>query len=466
MDPLRHFVLRSHRWPFFNRSYASVYRVGRSLLGVLGRQDPDLKGMFLRVSDDPDLPGLSDYDLTVTPREASTTERLEFLGRFWRRYAGVKRFLPMLGETDILPPPDLIDYMLFGPGPTAARKRLSILFERLPPRWKGPFREAYERQGDRVSQDELLREALLRHIRFVVPRALEHSLNPDFTRDLMLDHAASRIFSIVNRTIPPAGERSSTLHRELRELTRACRRQDIPAKAEKAGVMPAEGQGPEVLRLLLRLLLPLLRPVLRSVDYPAPSILLWTGLASRGRSCLAVVAEDGLEEKPLLALVRGLAGAWRAGGDIWQRFFSNDPYQAYFPTPPYPVFLSRSMWRSWMYMSPFEAAAVSAGGCLVAGDDSILTEATPYSGMLPGYVSAHYAAMLSLRNNWRTLTPEKRPGFYPLAIDLVRAWRSALEGGPIRTGQRSGRAETPGLSRGYEILQRELTGLRSQLPIH
>jgi len=457
MRPVRKFVLRSHQWPCFRSAYEAIYRGGKSLLSILGRLDSSIIGMFLRTSDEPSVLGLSDYDITVTPQDAPTSERLQFLAQFWQRYVAMKRILPMLGEADILPPQDLIDYMLLGPGPMAAGKRLSVLFERFPAKWQKPFQEAFAQDGRHVSQFDLLREALLRHIRFVVPLGLEYALNSNPIQGVRLDHVTLKILSIIRSVSQPAGETFSTLHQEFRELSLACQRQEIPAKGN-AEIVPATSPSSEVLQLLW----PHLQPLLRSRAYPSPSIVLWTGLGSRDKLCLAVVVEDVLGKRPFLTLIRDLARAWQASSKVWQQFFCNDPFQAYFPTPAYPVFVSRSIWRSWMYLLPFEAAAITAGGQLVAGDASVFAEASPHLEALPRCLSTHYAAMLSLRHNWRTLTPDNRPRFYPLACDQVRAWRSALDGEPIRTRPDFDPAEQVGLHQGYEALQQELAQLRQQ----
>ena len=461
MNSLQNFVLRSSRWPILNCIYKGIYRGGESLLSVLGRLDSSIIGMFLRTSNEPSIPGLSDYDLTVTPRDATTSERLKFLAQFWKRYAVVKRILPMLGETDILPPQDLIDYMILGPGPIVARKQLSVLFERFPSEWKNRFQEAFARQSCHVSQADFLKEAILRHLRFVVPSGLEYTLNPNFIQGVQLDHFTFKIFSIIRSNTQPTGEKLSALHQEFRELSLACQQQEIPEKV-KVEVVSATHSYSEVLQLLW----PHLRPLLQSHAYPIPTIVLWTGFGSRDRLCLAVVVDDDLEEEPFLKFIRDLAGAWQASRNVWQKFFCNDPFQAYFPIPSYPIFVSRSIWRSWMYLLPLEAAAVDATGNLVAGDESVLTEISPNFKTLPRDISTRYAAMLSLRNNWRTLTPDNRPRFYSLAHEQVRTWRLTMEGEPICTKPEYDYTESQELHQGYETLQQELTRLRNLLIGH
>lgn len=458
MNYIRKFVLRSHRWPFFRWFYDGVYRGGRFLLGALGRLDSSIIGMFLRTSSEPSIPGLSDFDLTVTPQDAPTSERLQFLARFWKRYAVVKRILPMLRETDILPPQDLIDYMTFGPGPTVARKRLSILFERFPPKWKNRFREIFEKQSCHISKADFIREAILRHVRFVVPVGLEYTLSPNPIQGVRLDHFTFKVLSIIQSATQPYKETLSALYQEFRELSLTCQREEIPEEG-MAEVVPAARPSSDVLHLLW----PHLQPLLRSPAYPSPSIVIWTGLGTRDRLCMAVVVDDDMEQGPFLKFIRDLARAWQASRRVWQEFFCNGPFQAYFPIPSYPVFVSQSIWRSWMYLIPFEAAAVRSGGQLVAGEESILAEVSPYMETLPRDISTRYAAMLSLRNNWRTLAPINRPRFYSLACGQVRAWRLALEGDPICTRTELDHSESVDLHQGYEMLQHELTQLRHRL---
>jgi hypothetical protein len=458
MNSLRKFVITSHRRPIFSRFYDGVYNGGESLLGIMGRLDPSIIGMFMRTSNDPGIPGLSDYDLTVTPCDAPASERLRFLARFWQRYAVLKRMLPMLGETDILPPQDLMDYILLGPGPTVARKRLTILFERFPPRWKGDFQEVLARQNDHVCENDLLREAILRHLLFVVPQGQEYLLNRDTFQGIRLNHLTSKVLSVIQGTAPDPPKEPATLYREFRELSLACLKLEINGKGE-APVLPRASSGPEVWPHLKSHF----ESLSRSPAYPGPSLVLWRTPGSRNRFCLAAVVEDDLEEGPFLTLIGDLARARRATIRAWQRFFFSRPFQACFPMPPYPLYVSRSMWRSWMYLVPTESAAVYAGGVLAAGDPSVLDEAGPRLETLARDISTRYAAMLSLRNNWRRLDPTNRPRFYPLARDLVRDWRLALEGKPMFSGPESNEEEPVDLHRGYEMLQMELMQLRPLL---
>jgi hypothetical protein len=461
MYSLRKFVITSHRRPVFRRFYDGIYNGGESLLGILGRLDPSIIGVFMRTSNDPGIPGLSDYDLTVTPKVASTSERLRFLGKFWHRYALLKRMLPMLGETDILPPRDLIDYILLGPGPTVARKRLTILFESFPPRWIVDFQEAFARQDDHVGENDLLREAILRHLLFVVPHGLEYILTRDPIQEIWLNHLTSKVHSVIQGTAPDPLKEPTSLYREFRGLSLTCRQLKINVRGE-APVLPRASSGPAVWPLLE----PYLKCLSRSPAYPSPSMVLWRTSGSRNRFCLAVVIEDDLEESPFLTLIEDLARARRVSQGIWQKFFYSRPFQACFPLPPYPLYVSRSMWRSWMYLVPTEAAAVCAGGDLVAGDPSVLAEARPRLETLPRDISTRYAAMLSLRNNWRRLDPANRPRFYTMARDLVRDWRLALEGKPIFTEPESDADEPVDLHQGYEMLQKELMQLRPLLMDH
>lgn len=461
MNHFRNFVLRSNRWPFFKWIYKGIYRGGESLLGALGRLDSSIIGMFLRTSNESSIPGLSDYDLTITPRDASTSERLKFLTQFWKRYAAVKRILPMLCETDILPPQDLIDYMILGPGPTVARKRLSILFERFPSNWKDRFQEAFSCQNCHVSQDDFLKEAILRHLRFVVPKSLEYTLNPNLIHGAQLDHFIFKIFNVIRNNTNQIEKTHPSLYKEFRILNLACQQKKIAAEG-KIKIIPLTNLDSKVMELLI----PHLETLIRSPAYPSPTIVLWTGFRSWDSMCLAVVLDDDLEEKPFLRFINDLAGLWQASRNIWQTFFNNDPFQAHFPIPSYPIFVSKSMWQIWMYLLPLEAAAVSATGKLVTGDESVLTEVSPYIETLPRDISTRYAGMLSLRNNWRTLAPANRSRFYSLAYELVRSWRLVMEGEPLYSGSEFDYPESLDLHQRYEMLQQELNQLRDILISH
>jgi hypothetical protein len=101
--------------------------------------------------------------------------------------------------------------------------------------------------------------------------------------------------------------------------------------------------------------------------------------------------------------------------------------QRYFPSFPCPVVVSRSMWRAWTELSPFDGVAYAATGRILCGVGR--EQALPPSpGALRRDAEVQYAAFLPLRNNWRPLGRSLPPALYADMLNHVEGYASVFGG--------------------------------------
>lgn len=110
-------VVRSNVcWPFSSLN-RQVYRLATRAFVRAFRPLPEIRSIYLRHSlvGTDWVPGLSDIDLTVIlDSELTPDKEFAFLRRFWRRFGGLKKVFPMLGEVDVLPERQLTTWTRYG----------------------------------------------------------------------------------------------------------------------------------------------------------------------------------------------------------------------------------------------------------------------------------------------------------------------------------------------------------------
>jgi hypothetical protein len=222
-DLLRTLVLKTN--PLFPFTYCNRWPYYASLQAItsLVRRRPEVRSLYLRHSLAPKgwTPALSDIDLTLILERSLTARReFDFIDSFRRRYRGLKRFLPMLGELEILGEDDFEPWLrstgnspagrpwtlLHGqpildpssaPSPhwrvSALNFSLWVYFDLLPPVMSK--RDSYLRRVD-------VRRRVMKIIRVLRPILAEHGerelpIHPEAGEPLLIAHAAKALEAAV-----------------------------------------------------------------------------------------------------------------------------------------------------------------------------------------------------------------------------------------------------------------------------
>ena len=129
---------------------------------------------------------------------------------------------------------------------------------------------------------------------------------------------------------------------------------------------------------------------------------------------LVFVVPDETPRNELWKLVATLGILRRESEDLWQRFFFNGELQAFFPAFYYPIVISRSMWRSWRDLSPFNGAAVAANGRTLMGPEDDLRNLPSMAALKRG-AEVQYAALLPSKEQLASAARLRH--FWPLRND-------------------------------------------------
>jgi hypothetical protein len=122
-DLVRTLILKTNPyWPF-SRCNRMPYALAIRALVETFRKLPEIRGIYLRngLVAGQWIPAMSDIDISILIQKELTAEQeYGFLESFWKKYAGLKRFFPMLGEVEILNEAEFatwLSYTSCTPGP-------------------------------------------------------------------------------------------------------------------------------------------------------------------------------------------------------------------------------------------------------------------------------------------------------------------------------------------------------------
>jgi hypothetical protein len=456
----RSVVLSTNDWPVLKSLYLEAYELGLSFTTSRLKSLPDALAVLLRVGADGRawVPGLSDYDLTLLTERADPVRMTHILEEVWERYRRIKKRVPQLGEMEVMNVEEYSDFLSFGPMPSASLKRATPLFIR-------PGSIHLDRvllQSPRASQEqEFLLDALSRYIRFFFPAWLHHAARISHVARRRADHLLANVWKRLQHLGLPADtpHRGSFADRTLqlvRELSRVCSRinagaNDVPAVVCPGSWAAAEGAIPFIKAFA--------SDALRQAPVRDCSVILWTSYMSTDTLSLVFVIPDETPDHELWQLVATLGTSHRNTEGLWKSVFTNGELQAHFPSLPYPVVMSRSMWKCWCELSPFDGAAIAANGRTVIGSDETL-RVVPSTAALKRGAEVQYAALLPLKNNWRPLRGSGSPRLYASMVNYVKGYASAMSGQVLTSPTRHTFKSTQD---GYQAVSEELDVLRQRL---
>jgi hypothetical protein len=461
VDVARHFVWRTNDWPGLRSLYQEAYELGLSLTTSRLKTLPDVLAVLLRVAEDGRawVPGLSDYDLTVLTERFDAARMIRFLGAVWTRYRRIKTVIPQVGETEIMNLDEYVDFLSFGPMPTASLKHAEPLFVR-PGRLD--LESVLQRRPRAAREREFLLDALTRYIRFFFPAWLHHAnqaSNASRRRaEHLLGNVVKRLRHLGSTETGRSGSFAETILKVFADLSQVCSRID-PCVDEVAPVVcPASWNAVEG---AVRFVEAFSSEALRGTNVHDCSVNLWISYMSSDKLNLAFVIPDETPGNELWKLVAILGRLHRKTAGSWESFFPKGELHAYFPSLSYPVVVSRSMWRCWRELSPFDGLAVAANGRTLTGPEDV-RPGIPSRAALTRGAEVQYAALLPLKNNWRPVRGVGSPRLYAAMVNHVKGYASATSGNvlvsPTAYDFKSTEEGYQAVSEELEVLRKTLTG--------
>ena len=420
--------MKTSKWPGFRGLYHQGYELGLAFTTSRLKSLPDILAILLRVGEDGRswVPGLSDYDLTLLTERFDPPRTIQFLEELWASYRRIKKSVPQLGETEVMNLEEYVDFLSFGPMPTASLKRTDPLFVRP---GSAVINNTVQRIRRVPGEREFLLDALSRYILFFFPAWLHHATESShFARsraEHLLDNVVKRLRYLGVSDVTTDSETfADKIHHVFEDLSRVCSK--VPPYRDNAAAVisvetwvPVESAVPAVMAFCSE--------ALRQAKVNDCSVILWISYMSADKLNLVFVVPDETPRNELWKLVATLGILRRESEDLWQRFFFNGELQAFFPAFYYPIVISRSMWRSWRDLSPFNGAAVAANGRTLMGPEDDLRNLPSMAALKRG-AEVQYAALLPLKNNWRPLQGSGTSGLYGMMMNHVQGYSSANTG--------------------------------------
>jgi hypothetical protein len=467
VDLARRFVLRTNDWPGLGRLYHEAYEVGLSITTSRLKSVPGVLAVMVRVGDDGRTwtPGLSDYDITVLTEPLDPARMLRFLDELWGCYRRIKRSIPQLGETEVMSVDEYQDFLAFGPLPLSAIKRADPLFVRT---GAPEVERVLQRSARPPRERELLLDALSRYIWFLLPAWLHHASEPSSASRRRAEHLLDNVVKRLDYHGRPAEPRDTAsltegILRVFGDLTRACR--EITAHGDGAAVALGSGAGGAVdgsggaVAGAIPSIEAFAAEALRRTKVRDCSVRLWISYMSGDKLNLAFVLPDETRGDTVWQLVATLGTMHRHTQGLWTSAFTNGDLQRHFPSLPYPLVVSRSMWTCWRELSPFDGVAIAASGRTLMGPGDTV-RGLPSMAALTRGVEVKYASLLPLKNNWRPLRGPGSPWLYAAMLNHVKGYASALSGRVLTSPTTY---EFPSTQAGYEAVGAELSVLRERL---
>lgn len=427
LEIARRFVLRTKNWPGLKNIYQGGYDLGLSLATSGLKSHRDVLAVLLRRGREGRnwVPGLSDYDLTILTDPIEPSQMMRFLEETWAKYKRMKRVLPQLGETEIMNTDEFADFLTFGPMPSGALKYREPLFVRPGATQVDNLQQTFRHSGER----EVILDALSRYVWFFFPAWLHHASD---TSHLTRRRAEHLLGSIVKRLqhLGVSSEMQDHEHfdsdilKAFDDLSRVCTRITASTEEVEAAFDPGIWKNVED---ALPSVKEFASAAVREAKVEQCSVILWISYMSTDKMNLAFVIPDETPRNRLWKLVTTLGALHRKTNGLWKTFFTNGNLQPYFPSIPWPVVVSRSMWKCWRELAPFVGAAVGANGRTLMGPDDA-SHGMPSMAALRRGTEIQYAAILPLKNNWRPLPGPATPQLYEAMINQLEGYASVASG--------------------------------------
>ena len=425
VDAARRFVVRTNGWPGAGALYTRAYDLGlASVVARIGAVD-DVQAVMLRVNDDGHrwVPGLSDYDLTVIVARRDAVGTLRLLDDLWERYRSIKRWVPQLGEMDVVDAEEYGDLLDFGPMPTWSLKCDRPLFVR---EGRAGMPDLLARPRRRSRPEDFLLDAMARFGRYVMPAWLDHSSRRTGLTRRRVEHLLANVVARIRRLgveVETADRDRLALRvaRVAQALSAACRRVEPFDSKEIAVVDRSARPIPESVLSPLRTFC---EDAVRRAPVAGCSAVVWTPYMSATTLSLQFVVPDETGPEEMARMIEALASPNASARELMQRLPALDDGRRYAPEGV-PLFATRSVWRRWRKQSPFDGVAVAVTGRTLVGADDV-GDWLPSWPALRRHAENSYAALLPIKNirSRGGVRPDGR--LYAAVIDHANGYASAF----------------------------------------
>ena len=148
-------------------------------------------------------------------------------------------------------------------------------------------------------------------------------------------------------------------------------------------------------------------------------------------------------------------------GQVWEDCFVETNFPNHFPTLTRPAVVSRTLWNLWMECQAIDAASVHHSGRVIQGDPSLIA-VQPSREMLLKHMASQYAALLSLRNNWRPIKQQQLTAFYSRMLGHIQSYMSLCSDDSLPYPNMGELPPQP-TAEAYQKISRKLDELAAQL---
>ena len=259
--------------------------------------------------------------------------------------------------------------MDFGPMPTWSLKCERPLFMK---EGSVGIADLLARPRRRSRPADFLLDAMARFGRYVMPAWLDHSSRRTGLNRRRVEHLLANVVARIGR-LGVEVDRSDRdtlaldVARVAEALSMACRRVEPLDRGEIAVVNRSARPIPESVLSPLRTFC---ENVVRRAAVTGCSAVVWTPyMSGTGLSLQFVVPDEtGLEE--MARMLEALAWRTASARELIPRLPASDDGRRYAPEG-FPLFATRSVWRRWRELSPFDGVAVAVTGRTLIGADEV-----------------------------------------------------------------------------------------------
>ena len=409
-------------------------------------------------------PGVSDIDLTVIHRDVDEAETLRFLDQFWSTYRRLKRWLPMLGEVEILTAEEFLRIARLAPRLAKIQKTyIPVSIKRAFP-GRDTLDAAFQPDPVEPAVPHILAFAFTKYTTAVMPRMLALRADPTLVHARRLERQLTTASATLSEALtrlgvdafePAAGtdpvmRRAAQFYGNLGRCSASLAKKTFGPEPKTIAQQPVN--------------VPVELEQLAATMFDDLDVsLLWSRpICFPHALAMAVVTEDDLEPSAFTAVVDRVLRFRQELPPPFRRMLAGDVVLRHFRVDGMSMVMPRSIFRWFGELSPFYFPSFSMsqrpslGGTplemVAASRDTCLRE-----------VLLHYRGFLSLKNNWQSSpTVDARIALYRATIDYIDGYASFARGAGL-AGPRSERGRDLTLFETYRELRQSLRSLEQAL---
>ena len=423
--------------------------------------------MLLRTSG-PDYrfePGVSDIDLTVIHSAGSDAEALAFLEAFWNTYRRLKRWLPMLGEVEIVTAAEFALIARLSPRLAKVQKTY------VPVSIKETFSEretldtALRSERITPAAPQILAFVVMKFMTAIFPRTLAVRAEPTLVHRKRLDRqlmTASETLSMAAAQLSiddferdirtdPLMRRASVFYANLARCAAALA--NATFGADRQTIAPEVVDVPDELQ-----------QVAATIFGDLEVSLLWSRPIYFPQTlAMAVVTEDALEPAAFTTIADRILRFRRELPASFRQMLSGNYPLRHFRVDGFPFMMPRALFRWFGELSPYYFPSFSLSRRPSLGGEPPAMMAAARATYLRDAL-LYFSGFLSLKNNWQyASTSEARVALCRTTADYVDGYTSVVRGSILTPPARPSHAPT--VIEAYRELRESLQRLGQALEV-